>query len=204
MTKLPDPTRHLDLGCGYAPRNPLNQTELFGCDLLDFSGLTHIPRFEYRKTDLVRSGIPFPDSFFNSVSAFDFLEHIPRHSVDEDCNPVSPFISLMNEIYRVLIPGGVFVASTPAYPHAQAFQDPTHVNIITNKTHEYFCGSDPYAARYGFTGHFRAQRIAFELQKNIYDHKASKLRKLLRNSHRKWFKGGLPHLTWILIADKQQ
>ena len=44
----------------------------------------------------------------------------------------------MNEIYRVLKPGGTFYAITPYYPRDEAFVDPTHVNIITNKTHTYF------------------------------------------------------------------
>ena len=68
----------------------------------------------------------------------------------------------MNEIYRVLKPGGLFYASTPAFPSPEAFQDPTHVNIITDGTHEYFCGGNPDARIYGFTGQFvaiEAERI---------------------------------------------
>ena len=195
-------THHLDLGCGYAARNPLNQSLLHGCDLLDISSIAGGASFEYKKVDLVREAIPYPDNFFESVSAFDFLEHVPRQSVNQDGKPTSPFISLMNEIHRVLLPGGILIASTPAYPHPEAFQDPTHVNIITEKTHEYFCGDDPYASRYGFVGRFRVKRTAFEVQKNIYDQNTSALKKGLRNLHRRLFKGGLPHLTWELIAEK--
>jgi SAM-dependent methyltransferase len=195
-------THHLDLGCGYAPRNPLNQSVLHGCDLLDISSIAEPTYFEYKKVDLVRETIPYPDHFFASVSAFDFLEHVPRHSVNQDGKPTSPFIALMNEIHRVLLPGGILIASTPAYPHPEAFQDPTHVNIITVKTHEYFCGNEPYASRYGFVGRFRVKRISFEVQKNIYDENSSDLKKILRNFHRRIFKGGLSHLTWELIAEK--
>ncbi|MEK0419214.1 MAG: hypothetical protein RI949_3220 [Pseudomonadota bacterium] len=199
MTKA---TRHLDLGCGYAPRNPLNQSLLYGCDLLDTSGIPEAPSFEYKQVNLVLDGIPYPDNYFDSVSAFDFIEHVPRQSMDAQGRPTLPFIALMNEIHRVLVPDGLLIASTTAFPHAQAFQDPTHVNIITDKTHEYFCGDDPYAKRYGFNGRFHAQRVVFELGKNVFDRKSSTLTKVLRNFHRRWFKGGQPHLTWELMAKK--
>jgi SAM-dependent methyltransferase len=202
MTTAADISRHLDIGCGYAPRNPLNQNQLYGCDLLDVKEFKEAPPFEYKQVDLVRQGIPYPDSFFDSISAFDFLEHVPRQSVDEQCRPTVPFIHLMSEIHRVLKPNGLLIASTPAYPHPEAFQDPTHVNIITDQTHIYFCGSEPYATRYGFVGCFKEKKVAFELQKNIYDRKSSAFKKSLRNLHRRWFKSGLPHLTWELIAVK--
>jgi len=45
-----------------------------------------------------------------------------------------PFIYFMNECYRVLKKDGVFLSMTPIYPYLGAFQDPTHVNIITVDT----------------------------------------------------------------------
>ena len=65
----------------------------------------------------------------------------------------------MDEIWRVLAPGGLLYAVTPAYPHAEAFQDPTHVNIITDHTHDYFCGAKPLARMYGFGGRFEMRRL---------------------------------------------
>lgn len=196
------PTRHLDLGCGFTPRNPLGQSQLFGCDLLDIAHFGDSPPFEYKRADLVRSGIPYPDSHFDSVSAFDFVEHVPRHSVNAQGDPIAPFISLMNEIYRVLLPNGLFIASTPAFPYPEAFQDPTHVNIITIRTHEYFCGDEPYAARYGFTGRFHVKRVEFEPRKNIFDNESSRFRKTIRKFNRRWLKRESPSLTWELIAKK--
>lgn len=76
----------------------------------------------------------------------------------------------MSDIWRVLKPGGIFYARTPAYPSAAAFQDPTHVNIITDQTISYFArrpaldGSlvDPWGLdlgkRYGFKGEFFADQ----------------------------------------------
>ncbi|MFC5576555.1 hypothetical protein ACFPOA_00835 [Lysobacter niabensis] len=81
---------------------------------------------------------------FTSVSAFDFIEHIPRLLPTADGRDTTfPFINLMNEVRRVLDHGGRFHAVTPAFPYPHAFTDPTHVNFITHKTHEYFCGDKP-------------------------------------------------------------
>jgi SAM-dependent methyltransferase len=68
----------------------------------------------------------------------------------------NPFVELMNEIYRVLKTGGIFLSVTPAYPHGAAFQDPTHVNIITEETFiRYFDDTYMWAKIYGFNGRFK-------------------------------------------------
>jgi len=67
-----------------------------------------------------------------------------------------PFVNLMNEISRILKPGGIFYAVTPMYPSGAAFTDPTHVNFISEDTVHYFAGANRHAANlgYGFVGHF--------------------------------------------------
>ena len=64
----------------------------------------------------------------------------------------------MSEISLVLRPGGMLYAVTPCYPSREAFQDPTHVNIITDRTHLYFCGDEPLGRMYGFTDRFTVRR----------------------------------------------
>jgi SAM-dependent methyltransferase len=56
----------------------------------------------------------------------------------------------MSEIYRCLKPNGIFIALTPAYPSEAAFQDPTHVNIISRTTIGYFAGEEPWAKLLGY------------------------------------------------------
>lgn len=143
--------KSLDLGCGSTPRNPYNAEELYGVDIVDFS--TDV--FKVKVADLNIQPIPYPDNYFDYVTAYDFLEHIPRILYIEG-KLTNPFIELMNEIYRVLKPGGRFKAHTPYYPHPEAFQDPTHVNFITVETIQYFAGlySD-IAKSYGFNGNFK-------------------------------------------------
>lgn len=104
--------RHLDLGCGTKPRNPYNFSELCGVDLYRSEAIDDT--FDIRVANLSIEGIPFPDNHFDSVSAFDFLEHIPRVMLKNDTETRFPFIELMNEIWRVLKPGGLFYALTPA------------------------------------------------------------------------------------------
>ena len=193
-------TRHLDLGCGVAPRNPFQYRELFGCDIRETTDTLSQLGFKYKQANLVREPIPYPDRYFNSVSAFDFIEHVPRQFVDIHGQLINPFVNLMSEVHRVLIPRGRFIAITPAFPRPEAFQDPTHVNIITEKTHEYFSGEQPYAAIYGFKGRFEVVSVYWSAPKNAHNLLEPRWRKTIRNCEHKLFKGGLSHLLWDLRA----
>lgn len=161
--------RHLDLGCGKFPRNPYGRARVCGVDIRPLAA----EGFEYRVANLALQPIPWPDASFGSVSAYDFIEHVPRllSSADGD-ETVFPFVRLMDEVWRVLVPGGRFYALTPAWPHADAFTDPTHVNIITAHTHEYFCGDSPLARMYGFRGRFQALRVDWVRIRDAYGARA--------------------------------
>ena len=189
-------SKHLDLGCGDKPRNPYFCDELFGIDQSNwFVGA------EVRACKLGLEPFPFPSDYFDSVSAYDLLEHIPRQSIDHVNNTIHfPFIDVMQEVWRVLKPDGKFFALTPVYPGRQAFQDPTHVNYITKDTHSYFCGHEPHAARYGFKGHFDSIQVRAVLPEEMYGDLTFKLR--WRRFRHAYFKGGLSHLTWELVAKK--
>ncbi len=150
-------TKHLDLGCGPKPRNPYACDELFGVDLGVAQSSAH-----FKQANLAVQGIPFADDHFDSVSAYDFLEHIPRVLPTPDgLGTRAPFIELMNEIWRVLVPGGRLYAQTPAFPHEAAFQDPTHVNVIAWDTYAYFAQPLLAAKHYGFHGCFDAIRVSW-------------------------------------------
>jgi len=154
-----NPDRSLDLGCGRFPRNPFGAVEAKGVDIHPSPAHPDVI-----SADLFNQSIPFPDQSFGAVTAFDFIEHIPRVVCQEGSTRL-PFIELMNEIYRVLEYGGLFYSQTPAFPSKSAFQDPTHVNIITEDTFPlYFCtvnNSRPYAEDYGFTGRFELVQQAW-------------------------------------------
>ena len=151
------PTTTVDLGCGGAPRNPFRADRAIGID-------AHCSGPNILNCWVGFEPLPLSDSSVEYVTAYDFLEHIPRFALKD--KPFNPFIDAMGEIWRILKPGGIFLARTPAYPSAAAFQDPTHVNIITDQTVSYFASrpcpdgsfidewGPPLGNRYGFKGEF--------------------------------------------------
>jgi SAM-dependent methyltransferase len=140
----------LDLGCGANPKNPFGADILYGIDIREDISKNVI------KADLVLDPIPFEENTFDYVTAFDFIEHIPR--IIYAPSRRNSFIEVMNEIWRVLKQNGKFLSVTPAYPHAEVFRDPTHVNIITEETFPlYFDAERRWGAMYGFRGAFEIE-----------------------------------------------
>jgi SAM-dependent methyltransferase len=137
------------MGCATYARNPFKASEVFGADLSERHPV-NLERSHYFKVD-ARVHLPVQDGFFTSISAFDFIEHLNR----SDGYPNS-FITFLNEASRVLASDGILLCVTPAFPSPLSFQDPTHVNIITEGTVQYFLnvkGSDQ-DLDYGITCRF--------------------------------------------------
>jgi SAM-dependent methyltransferase len=201
---MTDPMRlkHLDLGCGTRPKNPFQHEELYGVDIrADIAGTA--TGAQIASANLSVSPIPFENDLFDSVSAYDFFEHIPRVALNSaDQTSRFPFIELMNEVWRVLKPGGILYAVTPAYPREKAFRDPTHVNIITNKTYRYFAEPDLAARMYGFHGSFRLIRQCWVHPRGAYEPvRMGPLQRLKRWGER--LTGQQSHLLWEFEAIKQ-
>ena len=190
-------TKHLDIGCGSNPRNPFACDELYGVDIIK----QEVSDFIYEQCNVVLEPLPFKESTFNSVSAYDLLEHIPRFAIINN-QTTFPFILLMNEIYRVLKPGGTFYAITPCYPRDEVFVDPTHINIITNKTHTYFTSSKHSARMYGFTGSFEINRVKRIKPSQETSHKHFIL-KFLKNIYYTIRYKKKSHMLWEFTASKK-
>ena len=137
----------LDIGCGTIPRNPFQANTQWGIDIRE--DLDN----NIKSVDLNINPIPFSDKTFDYITAFDFIEHVPRVIYAPDCR--FPFIQLMNEVWRTLKIGGIFFSHTPVYPFRTAFSDPTHVNYITEETFQYFNHESRLATMYGFNGAFK-------------------------------------------------
>ena len=139
----------VDLGCGPTPMNRFNASKAYGVDL-----------YEDNETGVLKcrlgfEKLPFDDNSLDYLTAYDLLEHIPRYSDNAEVGN-APFIYLMNECYRVLRKGGLFLSMTPIYPYLGAFQDPTHNNIMTVSTFEYYFSNKKYgiAYHYGINANF--------------------------------------------------
>lgn len=146
---------HVDLGCGNLPRNPLDAERVIGVDVSSTPPYKVISQsLEYVQV-FPGLALPFESNQIDSVSAFDFLEHIPRSDRTPKGDFSNPFIEIMNEIYRILKPGGLFISLTPCFPSPAAFTDPTHVNFISDTSHLYFSGPNfAKVKNYGFIGEF--------------------------------------------------
>ena len=127
-----------------------------GCGRKILEGYINVDIVEGPGVDVlcdVARGIPFPDCVFDEVLAVDFIEHIP---------PVRS-IALMNDIWRVLRPGGVFKIHVPAAPGITAFQDPTHVSFWNEESFTYYEDGhrrrELYGVYYGITARFRRRRL---------------------------------------------
>jgi SAM-dependent methyltransferase len=111
--------RVLDIGCG----DTRQVSTAFGLDRHPQPGV-HVV------ADLERD-LPFTDESFDRVFAVHVLEH------------VRDLVRLMNEIHRILGPGGILHALSPHRDFVNAYADPTHVRFFDVMTFKYFCASRP-------------------------------------------------------------
>lgn len=161
---------HVDLGCGRLPkarigidRYPapgvavvadLEELRTFGVPLapgvegwrtngerliLDNPGQIsygYLPGDEWMDLQAGRRMLPFPDSSIKSIISHHFFEHVGPG-----------FIPLVDEIYRVLEPGGILRAITPLFPSWSAVSDPDHKRYFMADpesgacTWDVFCGT---------------------------------------------------------------
>ena len=132
-------TMRLNLGC---------------CDALlpGYVNVDIVERPGIQAADL-RQPWPWEDGSIDHVRAWDIIEHLPDK------------IFTMNELWRVLRPGGTAEIAVPTTDGTGAFQDPTHVSFWNRRSFLYYEAGNPYrdrfAASYGITARFSivAERI---------------------------------------------
>lgn len=99
--------RLLDLGChgGYLTRiiQKVSGAQVTGIDISTEAiayARSQLPKATFVVGDL-QDSLPFPDASFDTITAFDVLEHVPRLNW------------MFEEVRRVLVPGGTLVIGVP-------------------------------------------------------------------------------------------
>ena len=101
--------------------------------------------------DAVRT-LPFKTNSMTDVTAIDLIEHLERGEV----------IGLMNEIYRILKPGGKFFHRTPSDEGRGAWMDPTHKSAWNINTWKFYFTHSAYRELYGTVVNFKILHLSDE------------------------------------------
>lgn len=119
-----------------------------GCGFRKIPDFINIDIREEVEPDLVHDclSLPFEDNSVDEVLAIDYLEHVA----------IGKTVPQVEEIYRVLKPGGVFIHKTPSTDGRGAFQDPTHISFWNINSWLYFMHPE-YRKLYGIKAHFEGE-----------------------------------------------
>ncbi len=101
-------------------------------------GFIGVDKVATEKTDIVHDLMvfpwPFKDDEVYEFNCEHFVEHIPMTLPSGE----NGLIRFMEEAYRCLMPGGTIRFAAPYYSSIEAWQDPTHVRAISERTFVYF------------------------------------------------------------------
>jgi SAM-dependent methyltransferase len=133
--------RSLNLGCGRDIRPASEGWVNMDIAKLDGVDVVH---------DLFDLPWPLESGSFDHALASHVLEHVP-HQLPADPSR-NGLVLVMEEIHRILRPGGTVVVRAPHPEAADAWADPTHTRVLHPKTFEYFAeGKFGYYTRARFT-----------------------------------------------------
>ncbi|WP_406420753.1 glycosyltransferase [Streptomyces sp. NBC_00873] len=91
-----------------------------------YLGVDQYPRDGVDIVATLPGRLDLPDDSVGLLRAVDFLEHVPAK------------IPLINELYRLLAPGGMLLSRTPSSDGRGAYQDPTHVAYYNENSFWYY------------------------------------------------------------------
>jgi ubiquinone/menaquinone biosynthesis C-methylase UbiE len=129
----------LDLGCGPVDKKLQG---FFGVDN-DTSLMPDIV------CDLDNQPLPLPDNSVRQVYACYILEHLTK------------VMDLMQEIWRVCVPGAIVVIIVPHYAWDGQHKDPTHKTTFSPQSWEYWDARHGAVPHYGFECEFDLVNLQF-------------------------------------------
>ena len=116
----------LDIGCGAS-----KQPGFVGIDVRDLPGVDIVH-------DLNVHPWPIDDDSVLVAMASHLVEHIPPVVLDAQGRTRFLFVEFMNEVWRIMKPGGEFMIACPHGSSQGFLQDPTHCNALNETTWAYF------------------------------------------------------------------
>ena len=114
----------IELGCGNTKKNP----KAIGIDMLDFDCVDI-------QGDVFAALHRFPDNTVDTIESFHFFEH------------VGDLTDLIDEITRVLKPGGKLRVVVPHFSNPYFYSDPTHKNFFGLYTFCYYASSSIFSRK---------------------------------------------------------
>lgn len=120
----PSKTNHLLLGCGAftekrisVPDGPFEWSNLVTLDMNPDVNPSVV-------WDLNKLPLPFPDNCFDEIHAYEVLEHCGTQG------DFRFFLAQFADFWRMLKPGGYFMATVPMWDSPWAWGDPSHTRVI--------------------------------------------------------------------------
>lgn len=114
----------------------------------EFTNLTRLDINQDHRPDIVwdlkQHPLPFDDNTFDEIHAYEVLEHLAQQG------DYRFFFAEFAEYWRILKPGGLFLASTPDHRSVWAWGDPSHSRVIQPET-LIFLDQDEYTRQIGVT-----------------------------------------------------
>lgn len=135
----------IDIGCGGLPERW--KEGYAGVDVVDYS---NIYPGKFIQANLFNE-MPFDDNSIEEVYASHFIEHIPQDKV----------IWFFNEVYRILIPNGIFEIFVPPDDGRGANCDPTHRSYWNDLSFRYYDMSwcRTLSESYGIKCNFKQEKV---------------------------------------------
>jgi len=133
---MPEVLPTLELGCGMRPTP----------NALHHDRISHSAHVDVAH-DLDVLPWPWPDELFQTILAFDVLEHLHLEVAE-----------WLNEAWRILQNGGELELRLPAFDNPVSYRDPTHRRVFHDETFYYWQPGHPLHQDYGRVYYAEAQR----------------------------------------------
>lgn len=116
---------HIDLACGNNKKEGFKGIDIAQTDSTDYV------------FDLTKYPWPIESESAEEVHCSHYVEHIP-HDINNPNDQRDGLIQFMDEVYRILKPGGKLTVIVPYLTSFRAFQDPTHRRFVCKESFYYF------------------------------------------------------------------